>query len=203
MATWNRGWRTTLLDRRPSLATTCAGMSRHQMIESVGGMSGGSYGCSDGCIEIAETCLTPFEREAEPVGRRLRALGQPGIVGLGEVDDAPVVLEVHRQQLRVTVEAEARPDDRVELAGEEVGQVEGPDLLLLDRLVRGRACVELEAMRAIDPRDPLALQIGIERSARPAIGIRDEDPDVGSVPLSDLVDLGRDGVGDQLRPHME
>src|SRR6185295_18159981 len=31
MATWKRGWRTILLARRPSLATTWAGMSHHQM----------------------------------------------------------------------------------------------------------------------------------------------------------------------------
>ena len=38
IATWKRGWRTTLLDRRASLATTWAGMSRHQMIDSIGGI---------------------------------------------------------------------------------------------------------------------------------------------------------------------
>ena len=49
-----------------------------------------------------------LEGEAEAVGGGLRASGQLGIVGLGEVDEPAVVAEVHRQQLGMAVEAEAR-----------------------------------------------------------------------------------------------
>src|SRR4029079_13394596 len=109
---WKRGWWTILLDRRPSLATTWAGMSRHPMIESVG-MAGSSCGDggSDGGFEVAEPGLPALESEAETVGGGPSARGQLGIVGLSEVDDAPVVLEVHRQQLGMAVEPEAGPDD--------------------------------------------------------------------------------------------
>src|SRR5690349_2096082 len=116
MATWKRGWRTTLLERRASLATTCAGMSRHQMVERMGGMSGGSGeggGLLDRGREVAKAGLAPLEFEAETVGGRLGARGQLGIVALREVHEPLVRGEVHRQELGMPVEPEAVPDDRV------------------------------------------------------------------------------------------
>src|SRR6478736_5299939 len=139
MATWKRGWRTTLLERRASLATTWAGMSRHQMIDRLGISGGSCDGVLDGRGEVPEAGEPAFEGEPEPVGGCLGAGGQLRIVGLGEVDQPAVVAEVHRQQLRVAVEAEARDDDRFELAGEEVGQVERPQLFLLEGVEGGGA----------------------------------------------------------------
>src|SRR6476646_8179051 len=160
MATWKRGWRTTLLDRRASLATTWAGMSRHQMIESIGAMSGGScYGVLDGRGEVAEPRRAALEGEAEAVGRGTGAIGQVRVVALSEVDEPAIRAEVVGQQLRVPIEPEARPDDRVELASEAVGQVESPELLLLERLVGRRAGVELVAMGALDAVEALACEI--------------------------------------------
>src|SRR4029079_3211037 len=136
MATWNRGWRTTLLERRASFATTWAGMSRHQMIESMGAMSGGScYGVLDGRGEIAETGHAALEREPQAGRGGLGPLREIRVVRLGEVDEPAGVAEVIGQQLRVAVGPESRPDDRVELAGQEVGQVERPDLFLLEGFV--------------------------------------------------------------------
>src|SRR6185295_10566854 len=108
MATWKRGWRTTLLERRASLATTWAGMSRHQMIDRLGISGGSCDGVLDGRGEVPEAGEPAFEGEPEPVGGCLGAGGQLRIVGLGEVDQPAVVAEVHRQQLRVAVQAEAR-----------------------------------------------------------------------------------------------
>ena len=134
-------------------------------------------------------CGWTCARSPYPVGRRSKA--RPSwsaaawaravsvrVVGLGEVDEPAVVAEVERQQLRVAVETEAGEDDRVELAGQEVGQVEGADLLVLERRVGRRAGVELEAVGAVDAVDPLALEIGVEACRRPAIRVADEDPDV-------------------------
>ena len=176
MATWKRGWRTTLLDRRPSLATTWAGMSRHQMIERVGHVR----------RLLRRRCWMDGARSPKPVGRRSKARpsrsaaacgarGQLGIVGLGEVDEPAVVAEVHRQQLGMAVEAEAGADDRVELAGQEVGQVEGPELLVLERGVGRRAGVELVAVGALDALEALALEVRVERAGRAAVGVGDED----------------------------
>ena len=78
----------------------------------------------------------------------------------------------------MAVEPEAGPDDRVELAGQEVGQVEGPDLLVLERLVGGGAGVELVAVGAFDALEAFALEVGVERPGRAAVGVGDEDPDV-------------------------
>src|SRR6476660_1643583 len=112
MATWKRGWRTTLLERRASLATTWAGMSRHQMIESMGAMSGGScYGVLDGRGEIAEPGHAPLVREAQACSGRLGSRGEIRVVRLGEVDEPAVVPEVVGQQLRMAVEPQSRPDD--------------------------------------------------------------------------------------------
>src|SRR4051794_8417295 len=102
MATWNRGWSTTLLERRASLATTWAGMSRHQMVERIGGISGGSrevHGLLDGRGQVAEASLAPLELETEAVGRGLGASRQLGVVALGEVDEPLVRGEVHREEL--------------------------------------------------------------------------------------------------------
>src|SRR6185503_1774683 len=104
MATWKRGWRTTLLDRRASFATTCAGMSRHQMVERIGGISGGSGhggGALDRGGEIAEPGLPPLKGEPEAVGGGLRPRRQVGVVALREIDQPLVRAEVHRQQLRM------------------------------------------------------------------------------------------------------
>ena len=101
------------------------------------------------------------------------------------------------------VEAEAGDDDRVELAGQEVGQVERADLLVLHRGVGRGAGVELEAVLAADPLDPLAREIGVERAGRPAVGVGDEDPHVRPEPLANHLDLGGDAVGDPLGSHVQ
>src|SRR6478735_4503852 len=95
MATWKRGWRTTLLERRASLATTWAGMSRHQMIESMGAMSGGSCdGVLDGRREIAEAGRTALEGEPEADRCSLGPGREIWVVRLGEIDEPAVVTEV-------------------------------------------------------------------------------------------------------------
>ena len=169
MATWKRGWRTTLLERRASLATTWAGMSRHQMIDSMWACQAApATACWMDGGEVAEAGRAGARRRDRGGRRRpgARAVSS-GIVGLGEVDEPAVVAEVDRQQLGMAVEAEAGDDDRVELAGQEVGQVERAELLLLEGLVGGRAGVELVAVRALDPLDALALR-GRRRASRPS-----------------------------------
>ena len=51
--------------------------------------------------------------------------------------------------------------------------------------------------------EALALEVGVERARRAAVGVGDEDADVRAVALADLLDLGGDGVGDQLGSHVQ
>ena len=131
-------------------------------------MSGGSCdGVLDGRGEVAVAGRPALEGEAEAVGGgAARASVQLRVVGLGEVDEPAVVAEVDRQQLGMAVEAEAGDDDRVELAGQEVGQVERAELLVLQRGVGGRAGVELVAVGAADALDALAREVR-RRACRP------------------------------------
>ena len=85
----------------------------------------------DGRCELAVAGRPALVGEAEPVGGGLGAPVELRIVGLGQVHEPAVVAEVQRQELGMPVEAEAGQDDRLELAGQEVGQVERADLLVL------------------------------------------------------------------------
>ena len=69
------------------------------------GPSGDS--ASDGRGQLAVARRAAFEGEPEAVRGGLRLRGQLRVVGLGEVDEAPVAPEVVGQQLRMPVEAEA------------------------------------------------------------------------------------------------
>ena len=109
-----------MLERRASLATTWAGMSRHQIDREHGGhvrrlllrsgwMAGGvRSAATTGRREVAEAGPSHLEREAEPPRAATGRRDQSRIVGLGEVDEPAVVAEVGRQQLGMAVEAEAR-----------------------------------------------------------------------------------------------
>ena len=57
-----------------------------------------------------------------------------------------------------------------------------------------RTGVELEAVRALDPPDPLTFEVGVEGTDRAAVRVGDEDPDVAAVAFADLGDLGRHGL---------
>ena len=75
----------------------------------------------------------------------------------------------------MAVEPERADDEPVEVAGQEVGQVERPGLLggeLLEGLAAG---VELVAVGAGQALDALLGDDRIEQAARAAVGIGDED----------------------------
>src|SRR3954465_3168785 len=126
--------------------------------------------------ELTEADESPLERDAEPARRRFGARRQFGIVRLREVDEAAVVAEVEREQLRVPVEAEASDYEPVEVPNEEVRQVEGPGLVV-GELREGRtAGIHLIAVGALEPPDALGLEHPIEEAAGAAVGIGHEDP---------------------------
>ena len=68
--------------------------------------------------------------EAEPLGRGARLRRRFRIVELRQMHDAPIGAEIVVAQLREAVEAEAPDHQRVEMPGEEVGEVEGSGLLV-------------------------------------------------------------------------
>ena len=74
-----------------------------------------------------------LELEPEHLRRPPARVDDRRVVGLREQHDAPVVAEVHVAQLGMTVEPERSPHQRVEVLGEEVGEVEGAGLGLVQR----------------------------------------------------------------------
>ena len=157
-----------MLARRPSLATTWAGMSRHQITVSVPAIRrprAGRRAVTRGAVAAASAAIgvpsspRPVSRRSKVRPRRSAAARaravRSGIVGLGEVDEPPVVAEVDRQQLGVSVEAEADDDQRVEVAGEEVGQEEGRRVVVGEPGEGLAAGVELVAVGAGEPLDAL------------------------------------------------
>ena len=113
--------------------------------------------------------------EPEPLGRRLRLGRRLGIVDLREMDDAAVAAEIVVAQLGKAVEAEPLEDERVEMAGEEVGQIEGAELLLGERREDLLAGVEGIAMRAGDASHPFFGEDAVELAAGAAVAVEAQD----------------------------
>ena len=126
---------------------------------------------------------------------------QVRIVGLGEVDDAPVVAEVHRLELRVAVDPEAADHEPLEVAGEEVGQPERRRLLVGQAGEVGAAGEELVAMGAGQPLHALLGEDRVEQAAGAAVGVGDEDPLVAVAPA--LTDPSPDARRDAAGPVVE
>ena len=108
-----------------------------------------------------EKCADPVEAgeaaligEAEPFGRRLGLRVQIGIVELRQMDHSAVIAEVIVAQLRKPVEAEAANDERVEMAGEKIGEVERARLFLGEGREGLLSGIERVAMRALDAASP-------------------------------------------------
>ena len=83
------------------------------------------------------TCRCSNRRPSRSAARR-SVVDELGIVGLAQQHDAPVVGEVDVAQLRMAIEAEALPDERLEVAGQEVGEEERPRLVVVECRRRAR-----------------------------------------------------------------
>ena len=137
-----------------------------------------------------------LEGETEPPRGAARGRDKRGIVGLREVDEPGVVAEVDRQQLGMGVQTQPLDDESIEVAGQEIGQEEGPELLVGDGSERLRARVELVAVGARQALDPFVGQHRVEQAARPAVGVGDEDVPVSGPGRADPVpDEPRDPAG--------
>ena len=100
----------------------------------------------------------------------------------------------------MAVEPEAADHERVEVPREEVGQVEGRGLGVVELLPGVVAGEEAVAVRAGQPLDAVPLEHRVELAAGAAVGVRDEHALVAARELVQLrVDRGRD----QLRAGVE
>ena len=103
----------------------------------------------------------------------------------------------------MSIESEAGEYERIELAGQEIGEIERSKLLVLHGGIDARSGIELVAMSARDALHAFALEHGIECSAGSAIRVRDEDPNVVAERPARLVDPVRDRAGDPTRSHVQ
>jgi hypothetical protein len=115
-------------------------------------------------FEIAIAGEAPLERQAERIGAGAGLFGEAGIVGLGLVDQRRVVAEIHVAKLGVPVEAEGFRHEGVELADEEIGEVEGRHLV-----ARGEDVVAFEEAVAMGPFQHLDAQRRAARLQRPPV----------------------------------
>ena len=195
IATWNRGWRTALLDRRPSRAMTWAGMSRHQItvmrrhqrspparVTSSRRRRARAAGRESTWIEAAQARrVVPVRGGARTRGRggrrRARAIAeQLRVVGLGEVDEAPVV----RRSTSARAPGGGRCRGRGSRAARSCGR--GSRSARTSPAPRrpsgegGAAGEELVAVGARQALDALLREDRVEQPAGAAVGIGDEDP---------------------------
>src|SRR5436190_15526931 len=115
--------------------------------------------------------LPALEGEAERGRARLGLLAQRRIVGLREVDDAPVVPEDVSDQLGMTVEPERPAHERVEVPDEEIGEVERPRLLLLQGIPLREPGVDREAVRAWEPLGSVSFADGVDSAGGATVGL--------------------------------
>ena len=76
----------------------------------------------------------------------------------------------------MAIEAETADDESLEVAHQEIGQVERPGFLIGERRERRATGVDLIAVGALEAADALLIKHAIEQAARPAIGIGHEQP---------------------------
>ena len=142
---------------------------------------------------------TVLELEAEHLGRPAPCRFDCRVVGLRQQHHAPVVAEVGVAQLGMAVESERAPHQRIEVLGEEVGEVEGAGLRLVQRREQLGPGHELVAVVAGQARRTLAdlVEQQVEVTAGAAVAVAEHER-----PLAVVVDrqLLTDGGDDPLRP---
>ena len=107
----------------------------------------------DSATEIAIACEASLERQAKSCGTVLRLGRQRRVVGLCLEDQLFIVSEVGVAKLRVPVKPERFPDESIELAGQEIGQVECGELIAgaLDKaLCSFEECVAMWTAKHLD-----------------------------------------------------
>ena len=118
------------------------------------------------------------------------------VLGLGLIDEFFIVPEIAVAELGVAVEAEGLPDKGVELPDEEVGQVEGGELLPGAGEERLGSLEEGIAMGSCDHLDTETAGRGLKLPAGAAIGVGEEDAVMLRAGFGDRgLDGGHDAFG--------
>ena len=140
-----------------------------------------------------------LELEPEHLGRPAARFGDCRVVGLRQQHDAPVVAEVCVAQLGMAVEPERAPHQRVEVLGEEVGEVERARLRLVQRREHVGSGHELVAVVARKARRTLAdlVEQHVEVTASAAVAVAEHERALAVVVDRQLL---ADGGDDPLRP---
>ncbi len=99
------------------------------------------------------------------------------------------------------IQAQAADHEPVEVAGEEVGQVEGSGLLLGECGKRRSARVDLVAVGALESGDALFLEDAVQQPAGPAVRVRNEQ--LVAAGGAGTANAGAHCFGDPLGPVME
>ena len=123
--------------------------------------------------QIPIACEAIFEGEAKSFGTVLCFLYKGWVICLGLIDQRFVVAEIHVAQLGMPIEAQRVPDKGVELAHEEIRQVEGVDFIAGGKC--GVAFKETVAVRALDHLHPQLCAARFEQAACAAIGVNYEN----------------------------
>jgi hypothetical protein len=135
-------------------------------------------------------------RRDQSRGRGGGARVEVAILGLRQIDDAPVIAEIVGQQLGMTVETEAAYHERLEMTDQIVGEIEGPRFGVVERGEFLEPGVEGVAMIPGDTFDAGSRQHPVERAAGTAIAVEAEDPRIA---IARGGELGRDRFGDPRR----
>ncbi len=146
--------------------------------------------------QFAVARTTVLEPEAEAVCGGFGAYDEFRIVDLGQVDESGVVAEVVVAEFGVAVEAEEPDHESVEVTGQVVREVEGPNLGVLELGEGISAGEELVAVGAGQAFDAEILADCVQPAAGAAVGVADVDL---VVPVPGRKDPRRDGVGDEVR----
>src|SRR5258706_10363310 len=119
--------------------------------------------------------VTLFVRQSKPLRGRPGGCAERCIGRLHQIDEAPVVAKVFRQQLRMAVQPQPLDDEPLEVPDEEIGQVKGARLGIAE-LGKGRGSgEEFVAVRTGQARDAFGGEHRVEHAAGTAIRIRNED----------------------------
>ena len=116
-----------------------------------------------------------LEREAELTGSAASHGDDLGVVALRDQHHAGVIAEVRVAQFGMAVEAEAAPDQRIEVLGKEVGEVERPRLGVVElgeQFAPGKELIAVRARQADHVR--VVGQVCVERPARAAVGVAEQ-----------------------------
>ena len=146
---------------------------------------------------MREAGLAMLEREPESIRGGAGGRDERRVVALAQVDDPRVVREVHRQQLRMAVDAQASDHEPLEIPGEEVGEPEGAGLGIGHRREPLGPREHLVAVRARETLHAFVGQHRIEQATGAAVRVRHEDPAVavGVRALDPASNGGRDPLG--------